>query len=107
MLRKCTVHGESAQETDQPQGPERKYGFSETEGRVLLGREGSTTVQAARKQKRKHLLTEALQPLEPGAHWVEEVGNVVAKNQESSGTCRGKGAGRTVQQLEEEEATAV
>lgn len=52
-------------------------------------------MQAARKQVKGNTpWIEALQPPEHGAHRVEEVGGIVAKNQDSSETCHWKGAGR-------------
>lgn len=94
MLRKCTIHSESAQETSAA-GAQEKIRPLRNRRKSASRREGSTTVQAARKQvKGNTRWTEALQPPERGAHQVEEVGGVVAKNQDSSETCHWKGAGR-------------
>lgn len=94
MLRKCTIHGESAQETSAA-GAQEKIRPLRNRRKSASRREGSTTVQSARKQvKGNTCWIEALQPPERGAHRVEEVGGIVAKNQDSSETCHWKGAGR-------------
>ena len=113
MLRKCTIHGESAQETSAARAQE-KIRPLRNRRKSASRREGSTTVQSARKQvKGNTCWIEALQPPERGGHRsVEPTGwrrweALWPRTKTALRPAIGKGRAGTGQQLEAEEATAV